>query len=509
MPRSVPLQHMRESEVEVLVVGAGPTGLFVTGELARHGVRARIIDQAPAPHTQTRATGVQPAALEVLHRAGLADAFLAASVPVQGVRILDPALREAFVSAAPPPDTPYPFTRSLPQWRSEEILAAHLDDAGIAVERGVTAEELTVTDAGARVRCVDRDGREELVHAGYLVGASGAHGSVRGALHEHLEGITYPRRYLVADVRASGLHDARHLLAVAISPAGMLMLVELPDARTLVVADLPDGDLPAVAPDLDAVRSALAAHLTRPFAIDDLRWSSMYHTHRRLVPRFAQGRCCLAGDAAHLCSPLGGEGMNSGLLDGASLAWQLAAVLRRGGRPRLLDGYHHERHAVAAQVLASSEAMAEFYYALVAMAAAGRPLVVPPADPSRHVTSPAMLDLTFPDSPLVGSHGSAANGDGPRPGSRFPERTRLGGCAHHLLVYGDAPDWERAAFAARWGAVLEIVDGERVCPPQRAGVGPGGAVLVRPDGYVGFQAQAWTAAAREALEELLAQQFAR
>lgn len=491
----------------MLVIGAGPTGLFLAGELARHGVRARILDQAPAPHTQTRATGVQPAVLEVLSRAGLVEAFLAAGVPVRGLRILDADLREAFVAGAPPPaDTPYPFTCSIPQWRTEEILAARLAAQGVAVERGITATAVVLGARGARVHCRDAVGGEQLIHARYLVGAGGAHTILRGVLHEHLEGITYPRRYLVADVRTAGVHDARHLLSVAISAAGMLMLAELPGGRTLVVVDLPDGELSTAPPTLAALRDALALHLTRPLAISDLRWTSMYHTHRRLVPRFAEGCCFLAGDAAHLCSPLGGEGMCSGILDGASLAWQLAAVLRGTGRPDLLDGYHAERHAVARQVLASSEAMSDYYYALVAMAAAGAPLREPPPDRGRHVTSPAMLDVGFPASPLVGAHGAPC-GDGPRPGFRFPARTRLGGGQHHLLVYGAAREENTARFATRWAQVLELADGDAICPAARAGVGRDGAVLVRPDGYIGFQAQAWNAGAEAALEALLARHF--
>lgn len=497
---------MRESHTEVLVIGAGPTGLFFAGELARHGVRARIIDASPTPHTQTRATGIQPAALEVLHRAGLVEEFLDEAVPVKGVRLLDRDLREVFVSSRPPSDTPYPFTCSMPQWRTEQILARRLAELGVEVERGVTAQELSLSEDGARVRCSGPDGPELVLHADYLVGAGGAHSPVRGALRESLEGITYPRRYLVADVRASGIHSGRNLVTVAISAVGMTMVVELPGDRTLIVTDLPDGDIPPVTPGLDDVRRALADHLTKPFGISDLRWASMYHTHRRLAPRFSEGRCFLAGDAAHLCSPLGGEGMNSGILDGASLAWKLAAVLRRNGSRALLDAYHPERSAVARQVLASSEAMSDFYYSLVAMAAAGRPLAPPAEDPERHVTSPAMLDLTFHESPIVASHGAGASSDGARPGSRFAERTRLSGCLHHLLVYGGERD--QAPFADRWAGALEIVDGTSICPPERAGVGSAGAVLVRPDGYIGFQAQTWSREARDALDRFLAQQFA-
>lgn len=499
---------MLESDTEVLVIGAGPTGLFAAAELARHGVRARIIDAAPAPHAQTRATGIQPAALEVLHRAGVVGRFLDESVPVRGLRVIDHAAREAFVTTPPPLPTPYGFTRSLPQWRTEEILAEHLATFGIAVERGVTARDIVPSPHGARVQCVDQRGGEFVIHADYLVGAGGAHSPVRDALQEHLEGITYPRRYLVADVRAAGVRDARDLLAVAISAAGMLMVVQLPDERALLVMDLPEGDLPATPPGADAVRDALAGHLRQPFAISDLRWASMYRTHRRMAPWFAQGPCFLAGDAAHLCSPLGGEGMNSGILDGASLAWKLGARLRRGGTPALLAAYHPERAAVARQVLASSEAMHEFYYTLVGMASAGKPLVAPAAEGGRNVTSPDMLDLALYDSPIVAAHGAPAPGAGPRPGARFPERTRLQGCLHHLLVYGAAGARPRAAFAERWSDAVQVVAGEAICPPALAGVSPGGAVLVRPDGYIGFQAQTWDAAAEQALDELLRRLFA-
>lgn len=498
---------MVESHTEVLVIGAGPTGLFCAGELARHGVRARIIDASPAPHTQTRATGIQPAALEVLQRAGVVEPFLDEGVPVKGLRVLDRERREAFVTAPPPMHTPYPFSRSMPQWRTEEIFAQRLAGFGIEVERGVTAREIAVSDSGARVHCVDQAGRELVVHADYLVGAGGAHSAVRGALHERLEGITYPRRYLVADVRTAGVHGG-NLLTVAISAVGMLMAVELPAGRTLLVMDLPDGEIPATAPELDEVRRALAGHLTAPFAISDLRWASMYHTHRRMVPRFSDGRCFLAGDAAHICSPLGGEGMNSGILDGASLAWKLGAVLRRNGKRSLLDAYHPERNAVARQVLASSEAMHEFYYGLVEMAAGGQPLAPPPASGERKVTSGAMLDVTFHDSPIVACHGSPPDDESPRPGCRFPARTRLSGCLHHLLLYGTASATDRARLVDRWAGALEILDGETVCPTDLAGVSPAGAVLVRPDGYIGFQAQTWSDEARQALDRHLDGQFA-
>ena len=159
-------------------------------------------------------------------------------------------------------------------------------------------------------------------------------------------------------------------------------------------------------------------------------------------------------------------------------------------------------------MLASSEAMYDFYSALVTMARSGKPIVEPPAHPEHTDTSPTMVDLSFPDSPLLGCHGAPANGGGPRPGCRFPARTRLAGCQHHLLIYRQSNGCERALCADRWPGVLEILVGETICPPELAGVAPQGAVLVRPDGYIGFQAQTWMNEAQDTFVDHFSQQFA-
>lgn len=495
---------MQEPQTEVLIIGAGPTGLFTAAELARHGVRARIIDQCPEPHTQTRATGVQPAALEVLARAGCVEPFLAEGEPVAGLRVFDAALNEAFVFRAPPPDTPYPATRSIPQWRTEQILNNHLESFGLRVERGVTAREIALQPDGVRVRCETRDGRSFTIETDYLIGAGGAHSPVRGAIHQTLEGITYPRQFLAADARV-GMPRGDALLNMIFSPTGLLMVAGLPQGRNLLVLDLPDGHK-LESPGAADLHHALADHLSVPLPVEDVRWVACYKTHRRMSPKFREGRCFLAGDAAHLCSPFGGEGMNSGLLDGASLAWQLAAVLRRGGRPSLLDAYEPERQEAARQVLASSEFMADFYFALVDLVRRGKRLEPLPPPPDHHGTSTHMLDVTIGRSPLLGFHGSAEPPGEIRPGTRFPDRTKLSGCLHHLLVYGaPVPD---PLFARRWKDVLEIVPGDSICPPDRAGLaGTAGCALVRPDGYLGFVANEQSPAALGSLDRFLASQF--
>lgn len=476
----------------------------MAGELARHGVIPRIIDRCEVPHTQTRATGIQPGAMEILHRAGLAEKFLAASVPVRGLRILDENMAEAFVFRPDPLASPFGYTCSMPQWKTEEILNAHVAGLGVTVERGVNAERITPVEGGVEVECSSVDGRRFIIRAEYLVGAGGAHGPTRKVLEQRLDGITYTRRYLVADVASKGVFRGDNLLNVAISKEGMLMAAELPEGRTLVVTDLPAGEEIPTAPEIEDLRQAIARHLRRPFEISDLKWISAYRAHRRMSPRFADGRLFLAGDAAHLCSPLGGEGMNSGFLDGASLAWKLAAVLRRGGKPVLLEAYEPERQEVARQVLASSEATHEFYYSLVQKALEGEPLDAPPKDPTRKTTAPEMLDLTISESPLLGYYGFFRTTSKVRPGHRFPARTKLGGCLHHLLIYGGtAPD----AFVAKWSHVVEFLDGASVCEAEEAGGPLGGAALIRPDGYVAFQADDWDVEAMGALDDLLGGMF--
>lgn len=490
---------MQSTSTEVLIIGAGPTGLFTAAELARHGVPARIIDQCPSPHTQTRATGVQPAALEILARAGCVDPFLEDGERVRGLRVWDGALREAFTIHPPAPDSPYPFTCSIPQWRTEQILNTHLESLGIRVERGVTAREIDVRPDGACVRCQAADGTETVIETCYLIGAGGAHSPVRGAIHQRLEGITYPRRFLAADARTV-LPRGAELLNMIFSPAGLLMVADLPEGRSLLVLDVPDEqhlENPTAA-DLEA---ALANHLSAPLPVHDVRWVACYKTHRRMSPKFREGRCFLAGDAAHLCSPFGGEGMNSGLLDAASLAWQLSSVLRRGGRPVLLDAYETERQEVARQVLASSESMSDFYFAMVDLVRRGEPLEPSPPDPNKRGTSTHMLDVSMGGSPLLGSHGPPSATDGLRPGVRFPARTRLTGPLHHLLVPdGTKPD---AAFTDRWSHVLEAA------PSASCGWhDDGGLTLVRPDGYVSFVAATSDAGAWDALDGHLHAQFA-
>ena len=222
--------------------------------------------------------------------------------------------------------------------------------------------------------------------------------------------------------------------------------------------------------------------------LSDLRWVSYFKMHKRAVERLSDGRRFLLGDAAHLSSPLGGEGINAAFMDAADIAWKLALVIRGAAKPSLLDSYAIERGLADHHVLEVSDEVHGFVMELVAMCgpAVARP-TVPPGDPARTGCDAqrSMLDVSYAGSALVGQAGAVV--EGPSPGDRFPACYRLSGTCHHLIVFGAAPRLDY--FRARWDELVSIVDAlSGHFDADRCGVPDGGAILVRPDGFIGFRA---------------------
>jgi 4,5-epoxidase len=219
--------------------------------------------------------------------------------------------------------------------------------------------------------------------------------------------------------------------------------------------------------------------------------------HRRLVPQLADGRCFLLGDAGHLSSPFGGEGLNSGIHDGDNLGWKLALELRGRSRPRLLESFAAERLAADRHVLMVSDCLHQLAYRAVESARTG---IVPapptPAEAAAMVMSRSMLDVSYAGSSLVGEYPAGTRSPmTPAPGDRYPDRAALAGTGHHLLLFGAAEDAGIARLQRRWQGMVEI--SHATGDPRRAGLATGGAVLVRPDGHIGFRTPADSAGLRE------------
>jgi 2-polyprenyl-6-methoxyphenol hydroxylase-like FAD-dependent oxidoreductase len=488
---------------DVLIIGAGPSGLFAAAELARHGVGVRLIEREVRSHRQARATAIQPGTLEILDSVGLLPPFLEAAEHVRASRLYGPDLAELRATTFEGVDCRCEFQCSLPQYETQRILEAHLASLGGVVERGVTATKAEPDANGVLVELLHADGAVETVHPGVVIGAGGAHSVTRDAMDEPLEGATYRGHFLVADV-AMPAPFPRDESGVVCGPDGLLLLAPLPGGRWISFQDLEEA---AETVSAEAVVARIEARLGGRCRPTDVAWFSPFRMHRRIVARLADGRRFLIGDAAHLSSPFGGEGLNAGLQDSYDLAWKLALVWRGHARRSLLDDYAVERKIADRHVLDVSD---QVHRAVVGIADAvrqGRAVPAEVADPVAAAllrNARAMIDVDYAGSPLVVDYvGSGVDAMEPHPGQRYPDWTRLGGTSHHVLVFGPVADAESLArLGRRWSKRVEISHNPGV-NPVRAGAPMGGVVLIRPDGHIGFRFPSADAAALAALDRHL------
>src|ERR687894_1033464 len=336
---------------DVLIIGAGPSGLFAAAELVRHGVDARLVEQEARPHREARATAIQPGTLEILNSVGLPPPFLEASEHVRRVRVYGPDMSELSGLDFEGIDCRCEFQCSLPQYETQRILEAHLASLGGVVERGVTATKVDKDADGALVELVHADGGVETVRPGIVIGAGGAHSVTRHSMSDPLEGTTYQGHFLVADI-AMQAPVPRDQGSFFCGPDGMMLLAPLPGGRWLTFQDLEDGVQTVSDKDVAARTEVRLGGRSRP---TDVAWFSPFPMHRRNLPRLADGRRFLIGDPPHPSSPFGGEGLNSGLHDGFDLAWKLALALRGDASRSLLDDYAVERTIADRHVLDVSD----------------------------------------------------------------------------------------------------------------------------------------------------------
>jgi 2-polyprenyl-6-methoxyphenol hydroxylase-like FAD-dependent oxidoreductase len=333
-------------ETQVIIVGAGPTGLTLGIELARRSIAFRLIDAAEEPFRGSRAKGIQPRTLEVFEDLGIIGTVLQAGIPYPGFRVhvghLSLRLGPLGGRKQATEGVPYPNLWLIPQSRTEEILRERLAQLGGQVEFGTAFEEVSLKMRGVQVRL----STGELVTAEYLIGCDGGHSAVRKALGLVLRGETLgTEAAFVADVSVEGLdHTDWHVWPFA--KGGPIGLCPLPDADPSLFQMMSRRE------PVEGIESAIER--TSGCHVSRIAWSSMYRPAVRMVDRLKVGRVFLAGDAAHLHPPTGGQGLNTGVQDAYNLGWKLAHVLR-GGPESLLDTYEAERLPVAAAVLGLSK----------------------------------------------------------------------------------------------------------------------------------------------------------
>ena len=340
----------------VLITGAGPTGLVLALWLTRRGVPVRIIDKAAEPGTTSRALAVQVRTLELYRQLGIADALLADGVRIRALNFWARGERAAHVPLEELGEglTPYPFIFVHPQDQHERLLIRELEALGVTVERRTELTEVEQLADGVRTTLRRANGADEVCETEWLAGCDGGSSAVRHQLGIGFPGGTYTGRFYVADVEASGpaadgeLHvdfeEADFVLVFPMKGGGRLRLVgfvrgeETADPRALTFED---------------VRGAAIDHLG--LHVTKVNWFSTYNVHHRVADRFRDRRVFLLGDAAHIHSPVGGQGMNTGIGDAVNLGWKLAAVVKGESPAALLDSYEPERIAFARVLVATTD----------------------------------------------------------------------------------------------------------------------------------------------------------
>ncbi|MFG2820405.1 FAD-dependent monooxygenase [Kitasatospora sp. NPDC048365] len=460
---------------EILIVGAGPTGLTLACDLARRGVDALLIERAPALFPGSRGKGLQPRTLEILEDLGVLGQIRAAGSPYPAMLPwADGTAGDPFPLMPSPAATeqvPHPEVWMVPQWRTQEILYTRLRELGgqVRFDSALLGFQQDANGVTAQVEGLGT------VTADYLVAADGGRSTVRRALGVTMLGETVdPRPSLVADVRITGL-DRAHWHVFPKAPGGALALCPMPGTDEFqVYAQYEDGEPDTSA---DGVRALVAARSHLPAdAVTDVRWASDFRPRAALAERFRAGRVLLAGDAAHVHSPAGGQGLNTSVQDAYNLGWKLGQILRHGADAEpLLDSYEAERLPVAADVLEISTSIHR-----------GGALAGQPGSGPRRATrgeDTDQLAVGYRGGPLSAERRTGLADDELQAGDRAPDA---------LLADGTR------LFDALRGTHATLVTAGTDAPPLPAGVrtlrhdayGPTDGrptlYLIRPDGYIGL-----------------------
>lgn len=474
---------------QVLVVGAGPVGLTMASELARYGVRVRIIDKAPQRTDKSKALAVWSRTLEMLDRAGCANDFIAAGNKVDAANIVAGNNLIARVSLAEA-KSPYPYALMLPQSDTERLLEDHLNRLGVHIERQVELIQFSAGENGVETTLRSASGSDEQLTVDWLVGCDGAHSTIRHGLGMSFSGSTLDTDWMLADVHLKAFPFPASELATYWHEKGVLVALPISSGGYRVIADIgvSTGPLPAN-PTLAEVQQVLDQRGPGGLVAHDPVWLSAFRINERKVADYRSGRVFLAGDAAHVHSPAGGQGMNTGMQDAFNLAWKLALVCRGTcSEKQLLDSYSIERSAVGEMVLADSGRLTALatlrnHAAQVVRNLVGHVMLGLAPVREAMVNTMSEIAISYRHSPL---NGHAVHGvKGPSPGERVMP---IAGQAP--FGSGDTPRFMLLAGSndAVKGLAREFCD--LVDPVIQAPLSDGGIWLVRPDGYVGCVATA-------------------
>lgn len=426
---------------EILIVGGGPTGLTLAIECCRHNIPFRIIEQKSAREPYSKALAIWHGTMQMLQAQGLLDEFLQAGMLVERVAFAD---RGRLLGAIHPQESEFAGFKGpliLAQSETERLLEAKLNALGARLERGVTLTAFTEKEKGIEAKLQHADGTEEVLKVQWLAGCDGARSSVRKTLEQkygvEFTGYTEPATYLLADVEFEGNYENNQVMvswgaksAVALFPVAKQIL--------RVIVERKNGS--DLAPTLDEIQASMDQNGPKGLKLKNATWLSLFRINERLSTSYRQGRIFLLGDAAHIHSPAGGQGMNTGMQDAFNLGWKLAYFSRLPRNTMLLSSYEQERRPVAEQVIKEASRKLHFGMMQNPLMRILKDILLPlltPIKPIRHkiVSELSELFIEYKKSSLI-----IANNTLPaeqRPGKKWLEAipSSAFGVQHLLLVF--------------------------------------------------------------------------
>jgi len=480
---------------EVLIAGAGPTGLVLALWLTKSGVKVRIIDKAAHAGATSRALVFHARNLEFYHQMGFAEEAVAKGIEIKGVNLWKRGKKvgHAAFDNLQMKISPYQYVLGLAQDVQEQILGDQLATAGIMIEWQTELLSFEQTDNGISAVLQKANGEQETCTALYLAGCDGAHSVVRKQLGAEFPGGTYEETFYVADLLCKGEFiggeinialDGTDFLAIfPIKGDNEVRLVGTIRPEAMKKPDLQWGDVS------DEVIKQLQIEVAQ------VKWFSTYKVHHRVAAHFHQGRAFLLGDAGHLHSPIGGQGMNTGIGDAVNLAWKLAAVIKDKAPTAILDTYEPERIAFARRLVASTDLAFTFVTKRSRLATWIRMNIIPAIVPRLFgfvamrrllFRTISQLAINYRHSALsTGTEGKAKAGDRlpwvPMNGTdNFAGLTSMKWQVH---VYGSAPDWLKNICTQK-GVQLHIFEWTEAA--KKAGLNKNSLYVIRPDGYIGM-----------------------
>jgi 2-polyprenyl-6-methoxyphenol hydroxylase-like FAD-dependent oxidoreductase len=480
------------STIDVLIAGAGPVGLFLANECARRGLRYRIVETNATQSQHSKALAIFPRTMEIFDMAGVVEPFLAKANRVTSVKMATHEHTLAHMRFAPE-ESPYAFVSMVPQDVTEKLLAEELVRRGGAVEYETSF--VSAEQQGEYVSAVvDKKGQREELTARFVVGCDGAHSTVRHLLNLPFEGAQYNDLFLLADVETNEEFPADEL-QLCPSDFGPVAIFPMSATRRRIVASIAkqDGD----APSLDLVGRIVKDRAPAGIEVRGLHWSAYFRIHHRQAAQLRVGRMFIAGDAAHIHSPFGGQGMNTGLHDVWNLAWKIDLVVHGHGNEALLESYSAERRPVIKNVIETTDLLTKAMGTPNKIAQTLRNAVIPMVSrlaPFQHafVQRLSELGIAYEGSPIVEGAGK-----------RFLEDSVRGGkgiLSHFLLLLNASADPTTREAAQRLAGSLSDVVELRFSAQE-------GIALVRPDGYVAYSEQGRDGlAALTSVRELLERQ---